>query len=181
MALVYIYRSPSMVGVIFPDHFEIDKVDVARLNVKEYTWIYVPASAHIMKYKRLFTNVTIKDLFHHDYDDQISVWKSGVTYFYRWDKSARGCGYPCTIVIEQSMSEIGRDQAVQELSLYHYVPSFNADKLKAVPALATDEKPGPEPGWKPAGVPASGAPSSTPGPSPPQSSAPPAEVAATKP
>ncbi len=125
-ALVYIYREPDFAYAIASASFDIDGVNVAKLNNREYTWFYVPASAHALKIKWGW-NYTLKDLLSKDKGVVAVDWKEGRSYFYKLSASVAGIANGT--VIDRALASIEPDQALRELAVYRLVPSHNADKL----------------------------------------------------
>jgi len=136
-ALIYIYRVPSFAFALDSAAFDVDKTDIIELYNKNYTWFYVPASAHVM---RLSTggigrlNVTLLTLLN---EGTVYDWREGNTYYYRLN------GYFLGTAIAWRVSPIDEAQALRELAVYRYVAPHNLDKLKVnrplSPATATPE------------------------------------------
>ena len=145
-ALVYIYRAPAFAYGYVPALFDIDKVNVAKLNNKDYTWFYVPAGAHVLRqHWGGLALVDFTQLYRHN--DGVFDWNGGSTYYYRMNVS-----FSITYArdeIDWGLSPIEEAQALRELAVYRYVAAHDLERLKANPALL------------PAGVPAAAAPSST--------------------
>jgi hypothetical protein len=162
-ALIYLYRAPVFAGALFPAHFAVDNVDVAKLSNKDYTWFYAPASAHLFGYKKPVIALTLADDLHGQ-PMLIVDWQEGNTYYYRFQWEVGPCGVPSCIAIGAVTRQVGPEEANRELALFKYKPSYNTDRLKA----------------NPAGPGAATMPSSSAAPSPPSSGAPAAAEPATR-
>jgi hypothetical protein len=139
-ALVYIYRASSSVGSGTPARFALDRTDVATLEAKTYTWLYVPENAHVISYDGAGGDPANADAAGLAINPQ-----SGETYYYRFDQYAQAL--PGRFEIVRSLTLIPPAQAQQELGLYRFVEPFSARTAASRPA--------PPPGSPPVSAPAS--------------------------
>lgn len=153
-ALVYLFRAPSYWMSFSQAALDIDGVNVARLKNKTYTWLYVPAGAHDLKFHwpiSIFYVPTASDLLTPN-DGTVFMWKSGETYFYKFS-TEKTFGYRSSNIIT-SVSSPRHDDALTELATYHHLPAINQDKI-ASPARATTGVPaaGTSPDQRPVSAP----------------------------
>jgi hypothetical protein len=131
-ALVYIYRPSSAVGGQSSARFALDKAEVAALEAKTYTWLYVPENAHVLSYDGAGGDPA-KEAAGLAISPQ-----GGETYYYRFDQY--GQAQPGRFEIVRSLTLIPPAQAQQELDQYRFVEPFAA-RTAAAQAVATASAP----------------------------------------
>jgi hypothetical protein len=143
-ALIYLYRSPNLIPSLIPEHFAVDDIDIAKLNSRQYTWFYAPAGSHFFGPKKNPLELSIKEMLHGE-QRLVVTWNNGQTYYYEFERNVGVGTLPGQVVITTILKPIDPEQASQELPLFHYVSSYNTDRVQAHLPLMSASTPQPSP------------------------------------
>lgn len=141
-ALVYIYRPSSLVETSSPTHFALDGIDVANLNPKTYTWMYVSEKTHVLRYQRADSDQSSKEIT--NWLEGLAIdTRAGGTYYYRFDQYTQS--FLGRFEVVQSITQIPPEQARQELGQYRLVAPYNLEKLDGRTPVLAGAAPSPVP------------------------------------